>query len=229
MNRRRIALGALLLLPSCEAAAPEPEDESFDSDPIVPAVERRYEIPLPEVWTAVEEAVAEEDVVIERRRRNERRGILAGRCHDGHRMKVSVRAHPGDGSQVAVTVDPPNRELAGMVQDRIGNKLSLRKARSDLFGERSDVRVLNADLRRGMEAAERTCRALGLEVVHKQLRESEGRLVARDGDGRAVRFTLQSADDPLLGTGSVLSTVAPAELLRRVSREFERQLFPATE
>lgn len=219
---RGIGASVVLLLGSC---ASEPVEEWVDEiDPMSSDVVR-YDLPLADVWAAAEEAVLEEDVAVERRILHHRGGRLVVRRVDGHRVKVSVRA-AGESTDSAVRVEPGSPSLAQMVQGRIGEKLSLKRARADLFGERTLELTPEADLGRCMDAAERACRAVGLDVVHRHLDESGGRLAARDASGRVVRITLRPADQ---STGATLSTDASADLLRSVRREFERQLFPVAE
>jgi hypothetical protein len=224
-----IILGSLLALGSCGSGETDPDEDLLDAGEVVRSTERRYDLPLDDVWAAAEEAVRE-DVAIERRRRSDRRGILIGRTIDGRRMKVVMRALPERGADVAVTVEPGSRDLVEMVQGRIGEKLSLRKARAELFGERTVEGAHAADLRRCLDAAERACQALDLEILHKHLGDSGGRLEARDPSGRKVRFALQPVDGRERETGAVLTADdGESELLRQVEREFTRQLFPVAD
>lgn len=231
---RCCAFGMVLLLSACRAPEADPGDDGLDATPGVGAVEVRYEFGVSDVLKAAEEALAEEEVEVDRRRRNERRGVLAGRQLNGHRIKVLIRAFSENAADAAVTAEPGNRELAGIVQGRIGEKLSLKKARADLFGERSVESAHAAGLKRCMDAAEKACRALDLEIVHKKIEESGGLLEARDASGRAVRIRFQAGADADRETGAVLTTDGSAEgeeseLLSKVRREFERQLFPVAD
>lgn len=228
------ALAMVLLLSACGVPEADPDDDGLDATPGAGAVEVRYAFGMSDVLKAAEEVLTEEEVTVERRRRNERRGVLAGRQLNGHRIKVLIRTFSAGSADAAVTAEPGNRELAGFVQGRIGEKLSLQKARADLFGERSVESAHAADLKRCVEAAEMACRALDLEIVHKKLEESGALLEARDASGRAVRIRLKPGADPDHQTGSVLTTDGSAEgeeseLLSKVRREFERQLFPVAD
>lgn len=223
---RRTAAAAVLMLCSCGS---EPVEETFDAGGGVHPSVQRYPMDVAAVWRAAEEVAAEDEVTIERRRRRGPGGFLLGRRVDGRRMRVAVRELPEGAAEAEVCLDPGNRELAGEVQVRIGEKLSLRKARSELFGERSVEGTYAADLNRCMEAAEKTCRALDLEVVHRQLEESGGLLEARDVAGRAVRIALKPSG-ARGATGSVLSVDGgETDLLRRLRGEFDRQLTPTAD
>jgi hypothetical protein len=149
---------------------------------------------------------------------------------------VKIRIRPETGGQVEVGVDilPRDPTLAAMVQDRIGDKLSLGRAKANLFGQSSLERVYRDDLDHCMSAAERACRSLNLDIVHKQVLHSRGRLEARDDSGRAARFTLKTVPAIGQGTEAVVTTEGASEggekdLLDRIVREFERDLVRARE
>jgi len=226
----------LLLTGACgsPAPAPDPEASAFDDGPSVDAVVRRYVAPFSGVWTAAEEALEEEGVALSRRRRGETRGVLVGHGGLGLRVKVRIRSMEGDHVEAGVDILPRNPALAEMIQDRIGDKVSLAKAKANLFGETSMERTYRDDLEHCMAAAEGACRALNLEIVHKHLMETRGRLEARDDSGRSARFTLRSTGARGSGTEAVLTTDATADsgdktFLLRIVREFERDLVRAGE
>jgi hypothetical protein len=222
---RRTAKAVVLLLCSCGSEPAEMDaDAAEDPRPVL----ARYAVPVADAWNAAEDVVWEEDVSVERRRRGERRAELVVRRADGHRVRVVVRAQEGGGSEVSVGVRPASRSIAGLVQERIAGRLSLQKAQADLFGERAVETSWPADLRRCMEAAERACGALDLTIVHRQLEDAKGRIVARDASGRTFRIALQPSGTR--ETGAVFTAEEESEdLLKTFGREFGRQLFPAAD
>jgi hypothetical protein len=227
-------LAMLLLTGACSSPPPDPEAAAFDDGPSVDPLVRFYDAPLSSVWAAAEEALVEEGVVLSRRRRGANRGVLVGHGGLDLRVKVRVRSQTAERTEAGVEILPRNTALAEMIQDRIGDKLSLGRAKAALFGETSLERTYRDDLSACMAAAEGACRALNLDVVHKHLAESRGRLEARDGSGRSARFTMRSTGGPSRRTEAVLTTDAAGdggekEFLLRIAREFERDLVRAEE
>jgi hypothetical protein len=223
----------LLLAGACGSSPPEPEATTFDEGPFVDPLLRRYEAPLSGVWEAAEEALVEEGVVIDRHRRGKTRGVLVGYGGLGLRVKIRLRTVEEGRIEAGVDILPRDPTLAAMIQDRIGDKLSLHRAKAALFGETTLERTYRDDLERCMAAAEGACRALRLEIVHKHLERSRGRLEARDESGRSARLTLRSQG---IGqeTEAVLTTEAASdggerEFLLRIIREVERDLIRAQE
>ena len=224
----------VLLTGACGSSPPKPEADGLDDGVAVHQMTRRYDAPLAGVWRAAEDALVEEGVVIERRRRKETRAIVAGHGGLGLRVKVRIRSEAGGHTEAGVDIVPRNPALAEMILDRIGDKVSLGRAKADLFGETSLERTYSDDLKHCMAAAEEACRVLNLDIVHKHLLESRGRLEARDGSGRAARFTLRSVEGSERRTEAVLTTDATADggekdFLHRIVREFERKLIRAEE
>jgi hypothetical protein len=219
---------------ACGSSEPEPEATSLEEGPVVDPLVRRFDAPFSGVWAAAEEALVEEGVAIDRRRRGTTRGVLVGYGGLSLRVKVRIRPEPGGRVEVGVDILPRDPTLATMIQDRIGDKLSLRRAKADLFGQTSLERAYRDDLEHCMSAAERACRSLNLDIVHKQILHSRGRLEARDDSGRTARFTLQTVPATGRGTEAVVTTEGTADsgekaLLDRIVREFERDLTRAGE
>jgi len=196
--------------------------------------EQSYEVPAAEAWKAVEAALEGSEFTVERRRRDDCGGKIVARREDGHRVTVTIHAPERKAAEIAVYVEPADQALVHAVQERIGAKLSLKKARSDLFGETS----LEASYEIGLEAAVtvvlRACRALAFEVVVQQREKERARIEVRDRNSPPVRFTLQQGEADPSETRIVIATEKTPEggekdLLRRVRREVERHLFPASE
>jgi hypothetical protein len=224
----------LLCLTACASPAPETDPAGFDDGPTVDPLVRRHDAPLSRVWTAAVETLEEEGIVLSRRRRGTSRGVLVGNSGMGLRVKVRLHSEIGERTEASVDILPPAPALAASIQDRIGDRLSLGKAKAAVFGRTSLERAYRDELDHCMAAAELACRSLNLDVVHKHQMETRGRLEARDESGRSARFTLRSAEGPGGGTEAVVTTESTPdggeeEFLLRVVREFERSLIPAAE
>jgi hypothetical protein len=131
-------------------------------------------------------------------------------------------------TRVHVIVSPPNGALATMIQGRIAERLSLRKAQAELFGETSAETVYDRPLETCVAAVEETCRALGLDIVRRMTLEAQVRIEARTAESRTMRFSLRRIGNRHLET-AVMFTVerSPAGTLDRLRQEFERHLDPA--
>ena len=141
-------------------------------------------------------------------------------------MQAIVTAVGPTAARVAVAVTPPNTTLAAMVQGRIGERLSLRKAQAELFGETSVETVYPRSLEASLAAAEQTCRSLDLEIVRRMTQEGHARVEGRDRRSRAIRFSFRRIGDGKSET-AVMFTAEYAEenVIEHLRREFERQLF----
>ncbi len=192
--------------------------------------ELRYEVSAADAMKAAEAALEGDDFKVERRHRDECGGKLVARREDGHRVTVTIHAPDRTSSEIAVYVVPADPGLVQAIQIRIGEKLSLKKAQSNLLGECTLEASYEIDLRTAVSAVERSSRELGLEQTLSQHEESRARIEVRSRDRRVVRFLLSSGESPS-ETRFVLSTDPTAdggekEFLRRVRRELERHLFP---
>lgn len=192
--------------------------------------EHRYELPAAQVWAAAQAAVEEDGAVVELRRPASDGGEILARRPEGLRVQATVTAVEPHATRVAVSILPPNAGLAAAVQGRIGERLSLRKAQAELFGETSVETVYPRSLEASVAAAEETCRSLDLEIVRRLSHGGHARVEGRDRKSRAVRFTFRRIGD---GTGetAVMFTAESAgeDVIEHLRREFERHLFPGRE
>jgi len=232
---RRVLPALLFLLPAA-CAAPEPDAPSAEGESVTGALadEQRYIVPVAEAMKAAEAALGSDEFKIERRRRDDCGGKLVARREDGRRVTVTIHAPERSVAEVAVYVEPADRGLVELLHRRIGEKLSLKKAKADLFGDSSLEVSYEIDLGTGMAAAERSCRTLALEVTLKREDRDRARLEARDGDGRPLRIGLRRTEAATAEIEVVLSTETrpgggEMDFLRKVRRELERHLFPASE
>lgn len=192
------------------------------------ADDHRYELPAAEVWAVAEVVVAEDGAVIESRRPSSDGGEVVARRPEGSRIQAIVAAVESSATRVVVAVTPPNGALASMIQGRIAERLSLRKAQADLFGEISVEAVYSRNVEICAVAVEETCGVLDLDIVRRMALENQVRVEARDREGRTVRFTLRRIGDRD-GETAVMFAVerAPRETLDGLRGEFERHLSPA--
>jgi hypothetical protein len=225
MRTLRGCAALLLALPAACGSAGTSDDD--DAGPVLMRPdEHRYELPAAQVWTAAQSAVEEDGAIVEVRRPTSDGGEIAARRPEGSLIQATVIAVEPRATRVAVVVTPPNAELAAIVQGRIGERLSLRKAQAELFGETSVETVYPKTLEAAVEAAERTCRSLDYEIVRRMDHEGQARVEGRDGKSRAVRFSFRRIGDGSGETAVMFTTESAGEdALEHLRREFERQLF----
>jgi len=225
MRTLRVFVAVLLALTAaCQSS------KGRDADAVAQARsdERRYELPAAQVWAATQSAVEEDGAVVELRRPASDGGEIVARRSEGPRVQATVTAMEPHATRVVVAILPPNAALAGMIQNRIGERLSLRQAQAHLFGETSVETVYPRSLAASLAAAEQTCRALDFEIVRRMTHEGHARVEGRDRNSRAIRFSFRR-----IGNGNAETAVmftaegATQDALEHLRREFERQLFPA--
>jgi hypothetical protein len=227
MNLRSVLPALLALLAACGSSARE-ESGALLAESYVD--EHRYELPAAQVWAAAQAAVAEDGAAIELRRPSSDGGEIVARRTEGARVQADVTAVDPRATRVVISVTPPNGTLAALIQGRIGDRLSLQKARAELFGERSVETVYSRSLEECAAAADETCRALDLDIVRRMALDGQIRVEARNRDAGTIRFSLRriGASDAETAVMFTVEQVQP-EGLEQLRREFERRLQPAGE
>ena len=233
MKHALVLIPALVLLSACSGSPDESEPAPRSVVGGTLGDEQAFDVPAAEAWKAAEAALEGEELAVERRRRDDCGGKIVARREDGHRVTVTIHAPERAAAEVAVYVEPADRGLMEAVQRRIGEKLSLKRAQADLSGDTSVETSYEIDLDVGLEAAEQACRALAMDLTVRHREKERARLEAKDRDERRVRIVLHKAEGDASTTEIRLSTDATAaggekEFLRKVRRELEQHLFPAT-
>jgi len=224
---RRIAFVLLLALPAA-CGAPAPAGAPLQNVPETGADEHRYQLPAAQVWTAVQAALAEDAAAVDLRRPASDGGKIVVRRFEGPRVTANVAAVDRNAARVSIVVSPPNATLAAMIQSRIGERLSLRKAQADLFGESSVENVYERSLESCIRAVEQTCRELNLEIVRRMSVDENTRIEARDRSSRAIGFSLRPIGQGGAETAVMFTVEASGngeEVTDPLRREFERRLF----
>jgi hypothetical protein len=233
MRIGRAAVLALGLLAACSLEQGGSQTPPREIAGGVLVLEQAYEVSAADAWKAADAALERGEFKVERRRRDDCGGKIVARREDGHRVAVTIHAPERSAAEITVVVEPGDRELLDTIQRRIGEKLGLKKARSDLQGDTVVEASYAVDLGGAYAAAERTCRVLSMDVELLRREPERARLEARDRDGRPVRFTLHGTDGDAAATEVVISTQEAGggekEFLRRVRRELERHLFPSSD
>jgi hypothetical protein len=227
---RSLAL-VLSLLGACGVPEPVVAPQAVG---VVGIDEVRYTVPATEAWKAAEMALSGESFKIQWRRRYDCGGKIVATRSGGYRVTVTVHAPERSASEVSISAEPPDRELVGKIQARIGANIGGKLASADLFGNTSSESSYEIPLDTAIVAAERTCGALSLEVIFKRVDRDRGRLDAVDRAGRPARFYFHKVDGSADETGLILTTETAADggekdFLRNVRKEFERHIYVPSE
>ncbi len=225
-SARVLVAAALGLLASCisiEKPAP-----AHTGDPAVNTVERRYGKPLDKVWDAAVAAVESLDLRVDIDRHDDLGGELVARRADGHRVSIALSAGDKNSSRAAIRVEPGNRELAGLVHERIADKLGMGEAKAAFLGGNTIDAVYPVDFPQALAAADRSAKALKFIVTGQETRDDAAQLDARTPDSTPVRFQMTPAGSPagatkvtfIAGNGK---TDTSKTLIAQMKTEFDRQ------
>jgi hypothetical protein len=184
MNTLKTTAAALLvLLGACSSSEKEP-------DPGANTVERQYGKPAADVCAAAVSALKSYDLRIDSDRHDELGGEVIARRADGHRVTAKVAALDPKSSHVSMRVEPGNREMAQVLQERIADKLGMGTAKPALLGGNSVEGSYAGDFPAAISAAERSCQALRYLVTGKELLDKRARVDARAPDSTPLRFEI---------------------------------------
>ncbi|HLY75718.1 MAG TPA: DUF3568 family protein [Planctomycetota bacterium] len=226
-SRSRVLVAAAVgLLASCisiEKPAP-----AHTGDPAVNTVERRYGKPLDTVWDAAVAAVKSLDLRIDTDRHDELGGELVARRADGHRISIALSAGDKDVTRAAIRVEPGNRELAGLVHERLADKLGMGEAKAAFLGGNTVEDVYSVDFPHALAAADRSAKALKFIVTGQETRDDAAQLDARTPDSTPVRFRMTLAGTPAGATRVTFiaghgKTDMSKTLIAQMKAEFDRQ------
>lgn len=182
MNVRHALLPALLgTLTACRGAGIfGTEAASGNGEPPASATVRRYPRSTEDVWSAVTAAMQSLDLRIESDRHDALGGELVARRANNERIVVRARSLDEASTQVIVHVGDGDRNLAEIVQNSIGRHLGgPGVARTGFFGGSTVEHTYDAGVAKAVIAAERAAEELGLEVTHRDIRDTSAEVVAR--------------------------------------------------
>lgn len=228
MSLRSLAIAAAWILTASCISIEKPAPAEV-KNPELHTAERRYGKPVDKVWDAAVAAVKGSDLRIDTDRHDDLGGELVGRRADGHRVSALISAVDKTTTRVAVRVEPGNRELADLVQERIAEKLGLGEAKPALLGGNTLDGVYPCDFAGALAAAERSAKALTWIPTGRELRDDWAQLDARTPDSTPVRFKMTHEGKDagstkvtfIAGNGK---TDASRTLTSQMKAEFDRQL-----
>jgi len=220
--------GILALLAACSHEGKSPSSHS-DWGTGLNTVERKYNKSAADTYDAAVGAVKAYDLTVDRDRHDEMGGELAGHRADGKKVMVKVDALDKNNSRATVRVEPGDAHLAGLIHEKMADKLGLGTAKASLLGGNTATVHHDADLQTGVDAAERTAKALGYTVIGKEVKDDWGRVDARDQDSNPVEFKVERVNDKegrlkttfIAGHGK---TDSSKTIVAKMREEFDRQM-----
>lgn len=220
--------GAGLLAGCGLLATPGPEPSSEKEAAAAP-VERQYGKSADKVWDATLSALKSFDLRIDVDRHDELGGEIIARRADGRRMTAHVASVDKDCSKVSIVADRTSANVAAQLHERIAEKLGMGEAKAALFGGNTLEGAYPTDFAGALAAAERACKALGLEVTRKEAHDRWAQLDARTDTSMPVRFRMESRDDRISTTAVKFiaghgKTDDSRNLVSRMKAEFDKQV-----
>jgi len=224
------AFAAALALAGCGSSKNEPSDSATSRSDLgtgVNTVTRKYAKPASDVWDAAVSSVKSYDLAVESDRHDRMGGELVAHRASGERVTVNVRGIDDRNTDAAVRVDPGNRNMANLIQERIADKLGMGHSKAGVFGDTSLSGTYAATLDRCIAAADSACRSIGLTVTGKDQKDKSATVDAREANSNPVRVQMDRSGDA--GTKATFSAGSasgsdPKALTAHLKAEFERQL-----
>lgn len=176
----------LLLLAACK---------SNDLGSGANTVDREFSKPAPEVWKASVKSVQAMELKVSHDAHDQLGGELVAQRGGGQEVHLWVRSLDEKRSHVSVRVEPGDRALAILVQERIADSLGLGRARAGFLGGNSEEGVYLQDLGVAMLTARRTLRSLDVTLVEHEAHADWSQIDGRLKDSTPIRISMDRRED----------------------------------
>lgn len=178
-----LAGGVLAVLGGC----------ATDSKTEANAVNRKYNRPAPEVWNAVTNALQALDLRIEEDRHDALGGELSGLRATGDEVRVRVRSVDESTSQVSISIEEGDRNMAEIIHSQVAKNLGTSTAKTSFYGGNRWEQTYDTSLARALLAADRACEAIGFNVTSREVRESSADLMSQRPGSPTVLMHFETA------------------------------------
>jgi uncharacterized protein DUF3568 len=158
-------------------------------------VDRDYSKPAADVWTAAVKAVESVGLKIVSDKHDSMGGELLAQRGTGATVRVNVKSIDEKTSRATVRVDPGDRDLANLIQERITEKAGMGSAKAGLFGGNSVNGTYTADLPTCMAGARRVFSALNVSTTDEESHATWARLDGRMTESAPVRIRMDRVND----------------------------------
>jgi hypothetical protein len=161
----------------------------------VNTVDREFAKTAPEAWAAAVKSAEKADFKICGDTHDKLGGELVARRASGSEVRIWVKGLDDRSSRVSVRVEPGDRALALMLQERIADQLGLGSAKSTLFGGNSLEATYASPLELCLASARRVFSALKVTVTDEETHVDAFRIDGRLKDSTPVRIRMTKIEE----------------------------------
>jgi len=190
----------------------------------VNTVDREFARHAPDVWSASVKGVEAMDLKILNNTHDRFGGELLACRATGDKVRVEVKSLGENRTQVSVRVEPGDRTLATLLQEKIAGNLGLGEARTGLLGGDTAEGTYSADLPLAMLFARRAYHALDVPVTDDEVHADWARIDGRLSDSTPVRIRIDRSGDLQVRVHFICGNVKSGDhraFAQRMKDEFE--------
>jgi hypothetical protein len=187
-------------------------------------VEREFSMSADDVWKASVKAAESMDLRVSRNAHDKFGGEFVACRANGNEVRVQVRSLDERHSRVSARVEPGDRTLATMLQERIAEKLGLAEAKPALLGGNSLEATYTTDIGVAMLSARRAFRALQVTLTDEETHAEWARIDGRLKDSTPVRIRIDQVEQCRMRVtfiGGNARSDENRDFARRMKDEFE--------
>ncbi|MBI3856824.1 MAG: hypothetical protein HY293_14140 [Planctomycetes bacterium] len=160
----------------------------------VNTVDREFSKTAPEVWAAAVKSTEKADLKISSDAHDKLGGELVACRAGGTEVRIWVKGLDERSSRVSVRVEPGDRALAIMIQERIAENLGLGEARAALFGGNSLEGTYATPPDLCLSSARRVFSTLKVTPTDEETHAAWSRIDGRLRDSTPVRIRFDKVD-----------------------------------
>jgi hypothetical protein len=187
-------------------------------------VDREFAKPAHDVWKASVRTAESLDLRVASDSHDRFGGEMIACRANGDEVRVHVRSLDDQHAQVSVRVEPGDRALATLFQERIAEKLGLGEASSGFLGGHSVEGSYPSDLGSAVQCARRTLRSLLVTVTQDETHADWARIDGRLKDSTPVRIRVERVEESQMKVSFIAGNEKTEDnkaFARRMKEEFE--------
>jgi hypothetical protein len=194
-------------------------------------VDREFALSADDVWKASIKAAESMDLRVSRNVHDKFGGEFVACRANGNEVHVQVRSLDERHSRVSARVEPGDRTLATLLQERIAEKLGLAEAKAALLGGNTVEATYTTDLGVAMLSARRAFRALQVTLTDEETHAEWARIDGRLKDSTPVRIRVDQVEQCRMRVTFLCGNSRSddnRDFARRMKDEFEAASSPKT-
>jgi hypothetical protein len=192
-------------------------------------VDREFALSADDVWQASVKAAESMDLRISRNAHDKFGGNFIACRANGDEVRVDVRSLDEKHARVSARVEPGDRTLATMLQERIAEKLGLAEAKAALLGGNTVEATYTTDLGVAMLSARRAFRSLDVTLTDEETHAEWARVDGRLKDSTPVRIRADQVEQCRMRVTFICGNARSddhRDFARRMKDEFEAASTP---